>query len=73
MTYPSEEEIEAADIVQLCTWTRFLPSPGQNAIGAEDFQESMKRETRLLVHIMARQIHLGGMTPAISKRIGWGN
>ena len=74
------EQVEGADIVQLCRWSRFLPSPGQNAIGKDEswfdnetFETLMQREAAVMNRILERQKELGGMTPEISKRIGWGD
>lgn len=69
--YPSMEQVEAADIVQLCRWTRFLPSPGLGAVGKVNFEVVLGVESAILHRIIERQSELGGMTPAISKAIGW--
>ena len=73
MKYPTLEEVEQADIVQLCSWTRFLHSPGESAIRESDeiFSNTMKEQACILKRIMERKEELGGMTPEISKLIGW--
>lgn len=72
-TYPTLELVEAADIVQLCTWTRFLASPGAGAINKSrnTFYAVMGEEVKILERIMERQKELGGWTPELSKLIGW--
>ena len=56
--YPSLPEIEAAGVLLLARWYRFLPSPMTNA------------ETAAISRLMARFRDLGGMTPELSKAIG---
>ena len=79
MKYPTMEQVESARIMQLCEWTRFLPSPGQNAIGKDEawfndetFDSIMQREVAVMDRILERQKELGGWTPQISKSLGWG-
>lgn len=57
-TYPTIEEVEIADQIQLATWYRFLRSPGP-------------KEIDILNLIISRFKELGGMSPTISKQIGW--
>lgn len=73
-TYPTMEEVESADREQLCRWNRFLPSPGNCAIGKSDdtFARAIVRESKILKEIIARLAEMGGFTPEISKKIGWG-
>lgn len=59
MIYPTLKEIEEADRVQICRWHRFLPL-------ARD-EDQLKVTNR----IFERFKELGGMTPQISKLIGW--
>lgn len=60
MKYPTMEEVERADRLQLARWYRFLPSPqGRGRI-------------KIIDRICERFEELGGMTPEISKAIGWG-
>lgn len=69
--YPTMEAVEAADHLSLCRWQRFLPSPAQNRIGHDDFDEVLKREAKIMDRIVERVKELGGFTPAISKSLGW--
>jgi hypothetical protein len=55
------EEVEKADREQLCRWYRFLPSPGWWPIRID-----------VLKRIIERHKEMGGFTPEISKKIGWG-
>lgn len=75
MTYPTLEQVEAADRVQLCRWYRFLPGPGMAAIdsGAETdiCYAEIDREAKVMDRIVARHKELGGFSPEISKLIGW--
>lgn len=59
MKYPTEKEIESADRMQLGTWFRFLPLP------------SGELELKSINDIFDKFRSLGGMTPALSKEIGW--
>lgn len=69
--YPTMETVESADHLMLAMWWRFLPSPGMGAIGDPDFEDVLKREKAVMDRIAMRLEELGGMTPSISKRIGW--
>lgn len=71
MKYPTLEEVETADIVQLCRWYRFLKSPGESAVGDKDYTKFLKEELKIMNNIILRQTKLGGMTSEISKQIGW--
>lgn len=59
MTYPTRNEVEAADREQLCRWVRFQSSP------------TTEDERILLNRIVERWKAAGGFTAAISNRIGW--
>ncbi len=59
MKYPTIDEVNKADRVQLAKWTRFLPSPETHD------------EIEIINRIGERFKQLGGMTPIISKKIGW--
>jgi hypothetical protein len=61
MNYPTMEEVERADREQLCRWWRFLRSADVHS------REEMMIQDRY----QERYREVGGMTPAISKRIGW--
>jgi hypothetical protein len=71
--YPTLEEVEKADIIQLSTWIRFLRSPGDNHIteSRDQFYQILEKEVKVLDRIMCRQKELGGWTSEISKKIGW--
>lgn len=71
MLYPSMAEVESANVVELCSWSRFLPSPGMYSIGRNDFEEILERECAIMKRIIERREEAGGFTPEISKRIGW--
>lgn len=57
---PTIEEVEKADREQICRWWRFLPPPQTDG------------EVKIMNRIVERFKDLGGFTPEISKRIGWG-
>ncbi len=73
MKYPTMSQVEKAEITQLCRWTRFLPSAGTSALNGprEEFEEISAYESDVMDLILERQKELGGMTPEISKSIGW--
>jgi len=71
LEYPTPPQVEKADVIQLARWTRFLPSPGANSIGTHEFTRDLGIEMATLDLIMGRFNELGGMTPEISKQIGW--
>lgn len=57
--YPTLEEVENADRLQICRWYRFLPSA------------TTPEESEVIVRVCERFRQLGGMTPQISKQLGW--
>ena len=69
--YPSPDLVERASRVQLAQWVRRLPSPGTSAIGKPEFEETLEREAGTMDRILERFADMGGMTPQISKLIGW--
>ena len=69
--YPTLEEINKADRIQIARWYRFLPMPGANHLGSDDFLEKCHEETYLMFKINDRFEALGGMTPELSKAISW--
>lgn len=73
VSYPTPEEVEQANHLQLCRWYRFLPSPGMNAIGTDEpeFTNVITRQRKIMDRIVERFKEGGGFTPAISKAIGW--
>lgn len=70
MRYPKIEQVEQATREQLCEWSRFLPTPGE-AGGRKDWHERVRSERRILNLILERLHDAGGMSPAISKDVGW--
>lgn len=58
--YPTDAEIETASRETLARWQRFLVGPGT------------QWEERRLKRILERFKEKGGMTPELSKKIGWG-
>ena len=73
MKYPTLEEVESADCLQLVKWWRFLPSPGVSAFDSESFEEVLEREIDVMYSIGDKIERLGGITPEISKQVGWDN
>jgi len=71
MKYPTLEEVEKASHLQLARWYRFLPSPGERAIGHPEFNKIFQQEAEILDRIVERFNKMGGFTPEISKKIGW--
>lgn len=59
MSYPTIEEIDAADHEQICRWWRFLPGVRTGT------------DVRSMNRIAVRLGDLGGFTPELSKKIGW--
>ena len=57
---PMIEQVEKADREQICRWWRFLSSPETD------------EEVEVMNRIAERFDEVGGFTPEISKRIGWG-
>ena len=74
--YPTMEAVEAADTVALLRWLRYLPSPGTSGLGqvdnAQAFNQLMQEQSAILARITDRLSALGGITPEISKAVGWG-
>ena len=73
MKYPTLEEVESADCLQLVKWWRLLPSPGVSAFDSESFEEVLEREIDVMYSIGDKIERLGGITPEISKQVGWDN
>jgi hypothetical protein len=71
MNYPTLEEVERADRLELCRWYRFLPSPGSKAVGRSEFYDILHKEKPVMDRIVERMNKVGGFTPEISKAIGW--
>lgn len=73
LKYPTIEQVETASHMQLANWYRHLPSPGMCAVDRpEDFYDILEKEAAVMDFICERFKVLGGMTPEISKAIGWG-
>lgn len=72
MKYPTLDEVNTASHLKLCKWYRFLPSPGLEGIGGQDFDTTLKRQGPIMDRIVDRVKEFGGFTPEISKEIGWG-
>lgn len=66
--YPTLEEVETADQLQLAQWYRFLKSPGSSAIGQDNFEDVLEQEVKTMNRIRER---FEGFTPELSKSIGW--
>lgn len=69
--YPTIEEVNQADHYQICAWYRFLPGPGNRAIGKSNFQEVLDSEAKIMDRIAERLKEYGGFTSEISKSLGW--
>jgi hypothetical protein len=86
MKYPTMQDVEAADKVQLAQWHRFLPSPGQVLYSAkeptrklypsaalesdDEWNERYDREFAILARITARLTDAGGWDAQLSKEVG---
>jgi hypothetical protein len=75
--YPTIEQVDAADRYQICSWWRFLPSPGSRVLERrgykqEDFNRALEAEAKIMDRISERLKEFGGFTPEISKGLGWG-
>ena len=70
-SFPTMEDVEAADRIQLAKWYRFLPSPGMSAVGQDDFVEISENQRKIMSRIIERFQEMGGFTPEISKKVGW--
>lgn len=71
MNYPTIEAVNAADRMQICSWYRFLPSPGSSAVGKPEFETVLKSEGSIMDRIHERLTALGGFNPEISKALGF--
>lgn len=60
--YPTPESVEKASREQLGHWLRFLRPP-----------KTGTPEVDTLLRLSKRFQELGGMTPELSKKIGWGD
>ena len=71
MVYPTMEEVEAADRVQLGKWFRFLPSAGGQHVSNKNFAEEFRKEKAIMERIITRFDEEGGWDTWLSKLIGW--
>ncbi len=79
MRYPTLKEVESATNVQLLEWRRFLRSPGISVYDKvadgdstpQNSEEVRLHEAKILERVCSRLEELGGITPEISKRVGW--
>lgn len=69
--YPTLDEIEQADRITIARWYRYLPSPGVNFLGEDNFLIMCNYQAMLMNRINERFVELGGMTPELSKLISW--
>lgn len=75
--YPTIDQINAADRYQICSWWRFLPSPGSRVLARkkytqEEFDTALNAEAKIMDRLSERFKEVGGFTPEISKSLGWG-
>ncbi len=59
LSFPNLSEVEAATQFQLCRWYRFLPV-AKNTV-----------EVKIIDTVIEKVKANGGMTPELSKEIGW--
>jgi len=59
MDFPTKKEVSKASHAELAAWHRFLPPP------------FLPEHEEVLNQVEKRLTGLGGITPAISKQIGW--
>lgn len=70
-SYPTMQQVEHASLYQLTHWNRYLPGPGIWAIGEDSFEKVLDEEAEILNRIIERIKKLGGITPEVSKAVGW--
>ena len=70
MSYPTRQQVEHATLYQLVRWGRYLPSPGENFIDQDNFEEMMEKEVPIMNRIIQRRDEIG-ITPEVSKAVGW--
>jgi hypothetical protein len=71
MNYPSLEEVEKASRTEWARWSRHLPSPGQNWLDSEEYEDKLISESAVLNRILELFQNSGGWTPALSRCVGW--
>ncbi len=62
--FPTMEQVEKANHEQLARWYRFLPS-------GDTKEQHTKEQQKIMDRIAERFKRLGGMTPALEKKIGF--
>jgi len=72
--YPTPEQVEAADAVQLLRWHRFLPVAGMSLLNTkcspDVYKVLVKQQSDIINRIQERLEAFGGITPEISKLVG---
>jgi len=73
LPYPTIDEVNSADRLQLGRWVRFVPSPGLGVVGKnmKEYRIVADAEKIVLDRILARFDELGGWDSLLSKEIGW--
>lgn len=80
LPYPTLDEVNAADHMQICRWYRFCGSPASAIINRPgkwtetrqvQADEATAREVPIMNRIAERLKEFGGFTPKISKALGW--
>lgn len=73
MDYPTIEQVKQAELYTICYWYRFLPYPAKSADGKnrEEFNRILAEEVDVMNLVCRRYKELGGITPEISKQLGW--
>ena len=70
MRYPTMQQVEHATLHQLVYWGRYLPSPRENFISQDNFEEMLEKEVPIMNRIVQRRDEIG-TTPEVSKAVGW--
>lgn len=74
LPYPSIDEVNAADKVQLARWLRFLQPPGMSAKDEPDEAlraDISETQRQIMVVIGMRFDSMGAWDPELSKQVGW--
>ncbi len=66
-SYPAIVEVENANRTRLGYWLRYLPSPGESAVGHAGFANALADESAVLDLITMLFEKKGGWTPWLSK------
>jgi hypothetical protein len=70
LKYPNTQQVEHANLHQLVYWWRYLPGPGLEAVGQDNFNKLLEVEAKIMERIGERIKELGGITPSVSKAVG---